>query len=161
MSFEPDILVMSPDGDEIILVAQVKVHENWLNQEEQQLKRYMFGMRCPLGMLVTPESLRLFRDTYTSYGQESIERIGEYSTRGLFDDALARYPRDDNAAIRGFLLEDAVQAWLERLAAGADLSELPPDLKNAMEDHVLPALVYGDVRAAGPRVRDNWQTHES
>jgi hypothetical protein len=161
MHFEPDILVSPPDTHDIALVVEVKLHENRLDQAEQQLKRYMFGMRCPLGMLVTPESLRLFRDTYTSYGEESIERIGEYSTRGLFDDMLARYPRDDNAAIRGFLLEDAVQAWLERLAAGADLTDLPPDLKNAIEDHVLPALAYGDVRAAGPRVRGSWQTHES
>jgi hypothetical protein len=152
MSFEPDILVSSPDAHDIALVVEVKLHENALDQAEQQLKRYMFGMRCPLGMLVTPESLRLFRDTYTSYGVESIERIGEYSIRGLFDDALAGYPRDD-AAMRAFRLEDAVQAWLERLAAGADFAELSPDLKNAVEEHLLPALAYGEVRAAGPRVR--------
>lgn len=161
MSFEPDILVSSPDAHDIALVVEVKLREDALEQAEQQLKRYMFGMRCPLGMLVTPVALRLFRDTYTSYGEESIERIGEYSTRGLFDDALAGYPRDDDAAIHAFRLEDAVQAWLERLAAGADLAELPPDLRNAVEDHVLPALANGDVRSAGPRVRGSRQMHES
>jgi hypothetical protein len=153
MSFEPDILVSSPDTHDMALVVEVKLHEDALDQAEQQLRRYMFGMRCPLGMLVTPASLRLFRDTYTSYNEESIERIGEYSIRGLFDDALAGDPRGGDAVIRAFRLEDAVQAWLERLAAGADLAELPPDLKNAVEKHVLPTLAYGEVRAAGPRGR--------
>ena len=47
--------------DERMQRVEVKLHEDDLDQAEQQLKRYMFGMRCPLGLLVTPERMRLLR----------------------------------------------------------------------------------------------------
>lgn len=153
MGFAPDILVSSPDALDLGLVVDVKLQERSLEEAAQQLRRYMFGMRCPVGMLVTPSRILLFRDTYTSYDEASIEQVGEYATAGLFDDALAGYPAEVNATLRGFRFEDAVQTWLERLAADADLSDLPPDLQDALQEHVLPALAQGEVRAAGPRTR--------
>ena len=57
---------------------------------------------------------------------------------------------------RPFRLEDAVQAWLERLPAGTGQASLPPELWHALEQHVLPALEQGEIRAAGPRVRRDW-----
>ena len=156
MYFAPDILVSSPDAHDIALVVEVKLHDDDLEQTEQQLKRYMFGMRCPLGLLVTPERMRLLRDTYTSYAPESIEWIGDYPIQGLFEEALARHPKDTDVAVGAFRLEDAVQAWLERLASGTGLASLSPDLRDALKEYVLPALEQGEIRAAGPRVRRGW-----
>lgn len=156
MSFAPDILVSSPDAHDLALVVEVQLRDDELGEAEQQLKRYMFGMRCPLGLLVTPERVRLLRDTYTSYGPESVERVGEYPVQGLFEEELAKQPAENDAAARAFRLEDAVQAWLERLAAGRGLASLSPDLRHVVEEDVLPVLEQGEIRAAGPRVRHGW-----
>lgn len=156
MYFAPDILVSSPDAHDIALVVEVQLRDDELGEAEQQLKRYMFGMRCPLGLLVTPERMRVFRDTYTSYGPESVELVGDYPIGGIFEEALARYSEEIDDAARAFRLEDAVQAWLERLAVGTGLTSLSPELRRALETYVLPALEQGEIRAAGPRARHGW-----
>lgn len=156
MRFAPDILVSSPDAHDIALVVEVQLRDDALGEAEQQLKRYMFGMRCPVGLLVTPERMRLLRDTYTSYDQESIARVGDYPLGGMFQDALASAPGDTDDAAQSFRLEDAVQSWLERLAAGRGLASLSPELRHAVEEDVLPALEQGEIRPAGPRVRLGW-----
>jgi len=44
MAFEPDILVTSADGSEIMLVAETKWHDRDVPNAEGQLKAYMTGM---------------------------------------------------------------------------------------------------------------------
>ena len=43
-----------------------------LDRTEAQLKQYMVRMQCPIGMLITPERMWLYRDTYTTRAPDSI-----------------------------------------------------------------------------------------
>jgi hypothetical protein len=146
MTFEPDIIVTTRDAHDLALVVEVKLQVVDPEAVEQQLRRYMFGMGCPVGMLVTPRTLRLYRDRYKEYGQDSVEFVGEFAIEKVFAPDLA-------AAKHEFDLENAVQSWLERLADGAKLSALPDPLRSALQEHVLPALERGEIRAARPRWR--------
>jgi hypothetical protein len=49
--------------------------------------------------------------------------------------------------------DDLVQAWLETLRSPSALLRLPVDLRAALEEHVVPALFEGEIRAARPRFR--------
>lgn len=152
MPFEPDILVTSSDGTRRWLVAEVKLSAQGLNASEPQLKRYMVRYRYPTGLLVTPESVRIYRDTFTSYEADSVECVGEFSLIGVLDpDVLSTMSAIEDSRLRSFRLEDAVQDWLEGLRSASVVAALPPGLRAAVQEHVVPALEEGEVRAAGPR----------
>lgn len=151
MSFRPDIIVTERDSSQVALVVEVQRGARDVESAENQLKHYMFGMRCPVGLVLTPETLRLYVDTYNSYGVSSIENVGEFSIAGILDPELSGPAPDKPDAAHEFRLQAEVQAWLERLAEGGELSNLTADLREALEEHVLPALAQGEVRAAGPR----------
>src|SRR6266511_5492031 len=156
MPFAPNILVVARDATSIALVVDVELRIADLPTTEEQLKRYMVHTRCPVGMLVTPEKLRLYRDTYTGYNEDSIKRVGEFSMSGVLDPHLAFPLRAPGmSAGRPFQLEEAVQAWLEGLARESVASTLPSQLREAVEEYIVPALMQGEVRAAGPRWRSN------
>jgi hypothetical protein len=55
MAFQPDIIVTGSDG--VILVVEAKASLPDLEVSEEQLKRYMSGMQCPTGLLITPEHM--------------------------------------------------------------------------------------------------------
>jgi hypothetical protein len=152
--FEPDIIVTDPDFLDIALVVEAKLHSRGLDGGEAQLKRYMFGMQCPVGMLITPHVLRIYRDTFSEYSESSIECVGEFDIVDLLEAEGIRPVEERTgaaAAAAGFRFESDVQTWLERLAAGSNVAALPPALRAAIEEHVLPALLQGEIRAAGPR----------
>jgi hypothetical protein len=150
MPFEPDIIISDRDGFRFSLVVEAKSRVADLAVAERQLRRYMIGNGCPLGMIVTPETLRIYRDTYRSQEEDSIARVGEFPTAGLFGPA-AEQPA--SASTRGLRLDDLVQTWLETLRSPSALSSLQSDLRAALEEHVVPALFEGEIRAARPRLR--------
>ena len=84
MPFQPDILVTSPDEPRVTLVIEAKVHLPNLDRTEAQLKQYMVRMQCPIGMLITPERMWRYRDTYTTRAPDSIQRAGEYNIESLW-----------------------------------------------------------------------------
>ena len=139
MGFQPDILITTPDGT--TLVVEAKVHLANLRGAEEGLKRYMVGMQCPVGLLVTPERIWLYRDSYKARTPESIERIGEFDANALW-----RQP----PPLEGPRFETFVQEWLRDLTRQRT-EELPKDVRKALQDYVLPAIAYGEVRAAHPR----------
>lgn len=141
MAFQPDILVTSPDEPRVTLVIEAKVHLPNLDRTEAELKQYMVDMQCPIGMLVTPERIWLYRDTYTTQAPDSVQRIGEYNIKSLW-----REP----PPTEGILFEAFVQRRLEDLAK-APAQELPSDLRDALREYILPAITTGNVRAAHPR----------
>lgn len=151
MAFQPDIIVTSADAPDVALVVEVKVALPDLAGTERQLRHFMHGMRCPLGMLVTASSLRLYRDKYRDQDESSIEFVGEFplpaSLSGTASSLRGRGPEQARA------FEGAVQSWLEDLAADVEHGELVEPLRTALETHVLPALGGAEVRAARPR----WQ----
>jgi hypothetical protein len=146
MAFRSDIVVTVGDPPEIALVAEVKTQISDLAAAERQRKQYMLGMRCPTGLLVTPERLWIYRDRYTGYSEDSVELVGTFdisSTLG-FRSAKSR-------GLAEIELEQTVQSWLERLSTEAVLDELPRDLREAVRVHLSPALSQGVVRAGHPR----------
>jgi len=101
----------------------------------------MVGVQCPIGVLITPERMWLYRDSYTSRAPGSIQRVGEYNIKSLW-----REP----PPLQGIRFEAFVQHRLEDLARTPAL-KLPSDLRGALEEYILPAIMAGDVRAAHPR----------
>ena len=141
MAFQPDILVTSPDEPRVTLVIEAKVTLLDLDQTEAELKRYMVGMQCPMGMLITPERMWLYRDSYTTRAPDSVKRVGEYNIKSLW-----RVP----PPTQGTQFEAFVQHQLEDLAK-TPAQGLPSDLRDALREYILPAITTGDVRAAHPR----------
>ena len=141
MAFQPDILVTTPGAPAVSLVVEAKTSLPNLERTEQELKRYMILMQCPTGLLITPERMWLYRDFYTSLSPQSVRCIGEFNLKPLWDQPLPA---------NGTRFEAFVQHWLEDLANRSTKS-LPPDLRDAIQDYILPAVTTGDVRAAHPR----------
>ena len=112
---------------------------------EAALKSYMVHVSCPVGMLVTPEQVRFYRNRYTGYTPQTIEMIGECATGELLGTPTR------GAAIESDL-ERTVEEWLESSRAGGDGS-WPLAVREAIESSVLPAVSGGIVRAGGPRWR--------
>jgi hypothetical protein len=146
MAFEPDILVTSADGFEVMLVAEAKLFERDLSKAESQLKAYMAGMGAPVGLLVTPRRLRIYRDRYLASLEKSIEQVGEFDVSHIFGPHFKG--ADRHAALK---FENAVQSWLESLAMKAGLDKLPFNLRSAAELNIVPAVSQGIVRAGHPR----------
>jgi len=140
MPFEPDILVTNPDDPRVTLVVEAKTHLPNLERTEADLKQYMVRMQVPIGVLITPERLWLYRDSYTTTAPDSVRRIGEYNITNAW-----RQPPPNQA---GF--ESLVQHWLESLRKRL-APTLPKDLSDALREYVIPAITSGDVRAAHPR----------
>lgn len=149
MSFEPDILVADAQGA-LTLVVETKLAPPSVADLERQLTRYMFGMRCPVGMLITPELVRVYRDTYRERSEGGIERIAEFVAPAWL---VGRVPPSPDKADQAARFEQAVQSWIEALGQGAGLDELAIDAQRALEDHVLPLVRGGQVRAGHPRWR--------
>ena len=140
MSFTPDLLVATPDGGSYALVVEVKKGEVSPGALEQ-LKRYMISMRCPVALVVTSQSIELFRDSYTDFTPEAIVSVGRYAT----PQALAASSVDD-----AVVFERAVQTWIEQLRRPGHRVQLAPDLRQAVEEYVLPALADSEVAAGRP-----------
>jgi hypothetical protein len=139
MAFEPDIFVTTPDG--ITLVIEAKVTLPNLQRAEEDLKQYMVGMQCPIGLLITPERMWLYRDFYTTRSPQSVQCIGEFNVKSLWQQP----PPSQGEAFEMF-----VQRWLEDLAE-QPTREVPEGLREALREYVLPAVNSGEVRAAHPR----------
>jgi hypothetical protein len=145
--FEPDLVITADEGTDLVMVVEVKMCLTHLAETESQLREYMLAMRCPVGLLATPKTLRLYDDQYLSASEDSVKLIGEYAAPP--DWAIWEHRREGAQARGGF--EDAVQGWLERLKTESGLRSLPPDFREAAEQYLVPALNQGAVRAAHPR----------
>lgn len=108
----------------------------------------MLRMRIPTGLLVTPEAVSIYSDTFRSESEKSIQQVAAVRTADIpeLQTFAAGLNRDPIA------FEDAVQSWLVQLrnrlvhgyASGVD---------PILAEHLMPALAMGEIRAAGPRRR--------
>ncbi len=146
MAFEPDIIVEGAESSEIALVAEVKTNLRDIEDSKLQLKKFMAAMRCPVGLLVTPQRLWLFRDRYLSSSEDSIAQVAEFDVKGVLNFEQAQTGRADALAF-----EQLVQSWLEGLATESGLRELPSELGPAFQLHIVPAISQGTIRAGHPR----------
>jgi hypothetical protein len=126
-------------------VVEAKLQTPNLQETEHQLKNFMLQLRCPLGLLVSPQRLWVYLDRFTSYSEDSIERLGEFDIKGLIKFHLP-------ATGGGVAFENAVQAWLEDLTGDTMRGQVKDSkLQEVINHYILPAVETGVVRAAGPR----------
>ena len=152
-TFEPDLIVTSADSTEVVLVVEAKLRIGDMSSTERQLKAYMTGMQCPLGILITPQRLRVYHDSYTSFSEESIALVGDVTVSGVLacDPGERKPPSGPRAALE---FERSVQAWLAGLTDNNKVQSLPPEVGAVVQQYLAPALAQGEVRAAGPRKRE-------
>jgi hypothetical protein len=141
MPFEPDIVVTETGHHRVNLVVDVKTTLPDLQQTELGLKKYMYLVQCPTGLLITPDRLWLYQDGYTSRSPESVELVGDFDLALVWEDPP---PKQETR------FETFVQRWLEDLPRQR-AEQLPKDLRSAVREYILPAVVQGEVRAAHPR----------
>jgi hypothetical protein len=156
MKFAPDIVVTAEGSSRLLLIVEAKLRSRDRSQEESQLKDYMLRMRCPIGLLVTPDEIVLYRDTYTAHSEDSVRRVGSYTApkkwmRFKVVNQGTESPSAANIDLAQRFEED-VKFWLEQLRTGsAEANQFSDEAKDALEDYVIPALSEGVVRAGGPR----------
>jgi hypothetical protein len=146
MAMWPDIVVTKLDSPEVLLAVEVKAGIGRLHIAESQIKDYMVHQSCPVGVVVTPEDTLFFRNPYTGYEADTIQRIGECRTNEL----LGEMP-DKTLNTEAYLVL-RVEQWLENLPTSGRRS-WPPFAAEAIESFVLPAVNGGIIRATGPRWR--------
>jgi len=146
MSFEPDLIVTGPDPSDVALVVEVKLTSRGLENSERQLKASMASLRSPVGLLVTPDRLRLYRDRYLPSLEDSITEVGEFDVNDILRFRPTRNPEADSLDF-----ERNVQSWLEGLATESGLSGLSPEFQRAAQMFIVPALAQGVVRSGHPR----------
>jgi hypothetical protein len=145
----PNILVVSPDELATQLLVEVDV-DSPVQDREASLKHQMIRMGAPTGLLVTPDWVTVFRDTFKSYSVDTIEAAERFPTNDIPElQRVADRKNGDREA-----LEDAVQHWLTQLQYRVQSGQLATglgDFKDALRAHILPVLQGGEIRAAGPR----------
>jgi hypothetical protein len=81
MAFEPDILITTPDGITLVVEANTALRD--LEGAEKDLKQYMAGMQCLVGLPIMPKRMWLYRDFYTARSLLSVKRVGEFNARAI------------------------------------------------------------------------------
>jgi hypothetical protein len=138
VQFEADIVVVAREVPDVRLVAEVKHAITDLGGAEASLRRYMLDRRYSVGLLVTPERTRIYRDTFADFTPQSVELVGDYATNDVLNtDAV---PTDEHD------LQDAVREWLDRLAS-AWPSALPRTdaVRSPVLQYVVPEVADGRV----------------
>lgn len=144
----PDLVVLSNELLEYTLAVEVKAGEVWdLDRTESRLGEFMEQVNCPVGLIITPKRILVYRNTYQ---EPTLKRIGEFQyepDRYDWHAALSGPPGQE----RVYLFERAVQDWLDGLVNPGEWALLPQELRECFEQYVIPALLQGELRVTGPR----------
>jgi hypothetical protein len=116
----------------------------------------MVQMGVPLGLVVAPKIMAVYRNKYTGISEKSIERIALFDipeSWPVFSRFLHLLPENINEKGPKIALafEENVQSWLEHMPTSGFLQDLPPEAQAAFSNYILPALNEGIVGAAHPR----------
>ena len=145
MELWPEIIITERDSPEVLLAITVIAGGAETKQAEDQLKRYMVGRSCPVGMLVTWDETRFYRNRYTGNEPDSVKMIGACATGELLEPLPPSPARTDSYLL---LL---VKEWLGGLRLG-ERRTWPPSAAEAIEI-VVPEVASGIIRSTGPRLR--------
>jgi hypothetical protein len=107
MAAWPDIVITRADSPEVLLAVEAKAGGADAEAAEAQIKDYMVHQSCPLGMIVTLRDTIFFRNRYTGYGPEAIQRIGECRTSELIEGVKEKPALSEADLIR------LVDQWLD------------------------------------------------
>ena len=144
----PDIVVISPDG-EYLMIVEVKLNDNNIHNQEavNQLRYIMASIGCSVGLVVSGEHIFLLRDSLEKSHGESINVVGE----ARLPDSLLPPADEQWRGERALEFESQVQRWLEKLKLTSNIENLPNDLRELLGEPIMSLLRLGEIRAAGPR----------
>lgn len=146
MLFQPDIVVVERgELSDYLLVVEVEtaIPVDHGDGPLAPLGRYMSGMGCPMGLLVTPERVWVLRDTLRVGGVDGVVVLGEYTAPTEF---LSEAGTRDGADFKA-----RVQRWLERMAEDGHSTSEDEALRRVLDDEVIPVLLGAEIRSGNPR----------
>jgi len=144
--FIPDIIVVSPDGEYLMLV-EIKLTSRSIDYAFEQLKQYMVALGCSNGLLICGETVMLLRDSLEQADGSSIRVIGEAKLpEMLLPPTTAQFKQQ-----AGWEFASRVQQWLEGLTLTVNVQQLPEDLQQLLSEPILNLLRVGEIRSGGPR----------
>ena len=144
MAFTPDVIVTTDYSPATIaLVGEARGATANLDEAALQLKEYMLLMGCPVGIIFTPQVLRIYKDRFIGRSEDSIELVGDFPSGELFK------VRQSGAGAES-AIESALVQWLDELAHTGDVRVSDPHLKSAIDENILPAVSGGRVSIAHP-----------
>ncbi len=145
MAFTPDVIVTTDYSPATIaLVAEAKGAAANLEEAGRQLKEYMLLMGCPVGIIFTPQVLRIYKHRFLGRTQDSIELVGDFPSGELLE---TREP----VAGPESAVESALLGWLDELARTGQVAVSDQRLRFAINEHILPAVSGGLVSIVHPR----------
>ena len=138
----PDIIVLAPDRPDFWLIAEIKqqLPDKEKKALEAELREFMLGHACSVGLLVTPAKTWIYQDSFRDYSPASICEVGELDTPEVL--GLAAETKTQ------FELFHALYHWLERMAASwfGALPEATRARESIMQ-YVVPVISEGRVLA--------------
>jgi hypothetical protein len=139
MAFIPDVIVTTDYSPATIgLVGEAKGATANLDEAALQLKQYMLRMGCPVGIIFTSRVLRIYKNRFLGRAEDSIQMVGDFPSGELLKGRQA-------VAGAESAVESALVEWLEELAQTQQVGVSDPDLKSAIDEHILPAISGGRV----------------
>src|SRR5580704_8803394 len=139
MAFTPDVIVTTDYSPATIaLVGEAKGAAANIEEAALHLKEYMLLMGCPVGIILTPQVLRIYKYRFLGRTQEPIELVGDFPPAELLE---AREP----AAWTESAVESTLIGWLDELAHEGQVAVTDQRLKSAITEHILPAVSGGRV----------------
>ncbi len=149
MAFTPDVIVTTDYSPATIaLVGEAKGTTANLDEAALQLKEYMLLMGCPVGIIFTPQVLRIYKYRFLGRTQDPIELVGDFPPGELLE---AREP----LAGAESAVESTLVGWLDELAHAGQVAVSDQRLKSAINEHILPAVSGGRVSIVHPRIRES------
>ncbi|MFG6098867.1 hypothetical protein SPB21_26715 [Leptothoe sp. ISB3NOV94-8A] len=144
----PDIVVVSPDGEYLVIV-EVKLNDHFFHRQDaiEELKRLMASMSCSVGLAITGDHILLLRDSLEKSDGESISVVSE----ALLPEHLLPSANEQGQGHYELEFELQIQQWLETLKHTSSLENLPSDLNQLFSEPTISLLRLGEIRAAGPR----------
>lgn len=104
-------MVTEPDSLRILLVVETKIRPGDMSQMESQMKRYMVQMSCPLGLLVTPYEIALYKDRYIGRTEDSVQEIGRFKAPSPWQEWGSR---NESEFDKNFIPENLLRSILPR-----------------------------------------------
>ena len=144
MPFTPDVIVTTDySPGTIALVAEAKGAMANLDEAAGQLKEYMLLMGCPVGIIFTPQVLRIYKYRFLGRTQDPIETVGDFPSGELLE------TREPDAGPES-AVESNLVGWLDELAHTGEAAVSDQRLKSAISEYILPAVSGGRVSVVHP-----------
>jgi hypothetical protein len=127
----------------IALVGEAKGATANLDEAALQLKEYMLRTGCPVGVIFTPQVLRVYKYRFLGRTEDPIELVGDFPSDELME-TLGPVAGSESA------VESALFGWLDELAQTGQVAVSDQGLNSAINQHILPAVSGGRVSIAHP-----------